>query len=434
MSPVIEKVWSGVDWLTPGAEDNFLLGTTVPKSRFIDESALPEFYKTFAGGSDNVGLLNGPDTIADLEVFTDFAGTTGGRKIINGSTDINNPRVIANKIIYGPVVQASTANGGNVKFYNCFFTMDAPWTQVNSGNGPAYVGLADARTNAGTARWTFERCHFDPTEEFAHPGISAIMGHHFTAYRCTWQRVVDGASIYRAESDPSAVLAVEILGCLNIYNSFFYDSVQRVVHPSDYYTHNDAIQNQGGGPGDGYTYALDARGNLFIGYNFLADGVTIPPTGISNGNDASRHLAHQGIIIQQNTKRSTPSTSRVSENWFGGWHQPITAKTHALSGSNNTVSDGTPYNITMENNIIAEDDQRLNGSTSGTDYYGVTGGHVHLVRIDPDISINGAGQEKYPPDLTPVPIGSGNKYANTPNIHANRRGQDMYARRDATYV
>lgn len=428
MSPVRARVWNGTRFVDQeDFEDPFILGVTMPRTTLIDASALPQVYKDLAGGADTAGLL--PDV--ELTEFTDFAGTSSGRKVINGTSSLPNPRVIANKVINGPILRAATGLG-NVRFVNCLIKMNSPWTQTSGGAGPAYVGLADARTNSGTDRWTFERCHFDPGEEFAHPGISAIMGHHLTAYRCTWQRVVDGYSGYRLNGDPSTVLAAEILGCVNVWNSHFWDmTTAGVVHTQDYQTHNDFIQIQGGGSGDGYTYALDARGNLLIGYNFAPDGVTIAPTGIPQGYDAARHLAHQGVLLQQNQLKNVPITSRVSHNWVGGWHQPFTFKTSGTS--NGTVFNGTQYDVTMEGNRLVEDDQRLNGSSA--DFYGVSGGHTYLTRIDPSILLNGMGTTEYPNDLVARAMIEGdNRFADTTNIHANRRGQLLTVRRDATWV
>lgn len=425
MTILRSRIWSGSGFIvdTGEPEDDFILGTTMPQSTLITASSVPTFYKTLAGNIDTAGLLEGLSTISGLEPFDDYI-TVGGKAGVEGTGDINNPRIIQDKIFDRPIFQPAQG-AGNVKYVNCFHTLASPGTTALN-----YVGLVNANA-AGTDRWTFDRCHFDPTEEFAHPAISAAMGHHITLRRCTWQRIVDGYSGYRLTADTSKVLASEVHGCIGIWNSHFWDSSPAVVHTSDYQTHNDFIQIQGGGPGDDYVYGLDAYGNLMIGYNFAPDGVTLPPTGITNGSDTNRHLAHQAVLLQQNQARSTQMYSRVANNWIGGYAQPLTFKTHGINSGAN--SDGTPYNVLVENNVVIEDDQGLSGSSGGSDFYGVTGGHTHLIRIDPDISVNGR-KTVYPANLTAVAVDGNNKYADTTNIHANRRGQPLHVRRDATYV
>lgn len=423
MSPLRVRVWNGTKFVDDG--DDFMLGLTMPQSTFVASSSLPTLYKTLAGNLDTAGLLEGPSTISGLEPFTDYVEISGRQSVV-GTANIANPRIIVNKVFDRPIFRAPSGSG-NVKFINCYLKLNSPGTTALN-----YLGLANGNS-AGTDRWTFERCHFDPGEEFAHPAISAVMGHHVTLYRCTWQRVVDGYSGYRLTADASKVLASEMFGCINIWNSHFWNSTAAVVHPSDYQTHNDAIQIQGGGPGDGYTYALDVRGNLLIGYNFAPDGVTIAPTGIPNGSDTNRHLSHQAVLLQQNQAKDTPMTSRVSDNWIGGFAQPFTFKTSA--GASNSVEGGTPYNVVMENNLLVDDDQGLSGSSGGSDFYGVVGGNNYLARPQPSVLLNGKGTAEYPADLVARTMLEGNnRYADTSNIHANRRGQLIHVRRDATWV
>ena len=304
---------------------------------------------------------------------------------ITGSSDIQNPLIIANRTFNGLVTIVS----GAVSFLNCEF---------KGGPGTFNTGLVDCRA-AGVLRVTAERCDFDPGASASY-WLNAMIGHHITMRRCRVRRVVDMVGGYNTHTT-----RVD-----NVIEGNWLEWLVRYDVDADHTdgTHNDGYQGQSG---------LGHRivGNRFDGRTFYADGSSVP---------AEPYLrAGQGVIIQQNVQIGgvyvPVGEVEVHQNWLTGWQTPIVLKTR--------TSGGTAWDAHATGNRLLDDDQRYYGTT----LYGGLPGRPYIIRLGSQTTLNGAS---YPTDgsLNYAP-GDDNAYAEAPEvIRAPLRGQPVPIRRDAT--
>ena len=316
-------------------------------------------------------------TTANTGVYASLPRLTyDGPALIDGSTDPLAPLVIDSR----NVDRLLTVRSGYVRFVNCLFT---------GGPGTFDTGQVDCRA-AGVGRVWFERCTFTPAQRSFY--LNALIGHHMTVRRCYAAGVVDFVGSYNTHA-PATDNVIE-----GNYLSWLVRYETDHVHTDG--THNDGIQHQGGS-------GLVVRGNFLWGRMFYEDGATVP-----TGDYGTRPA--QGVLVQQNVQTGTACNPVIENNWVRGWQHPIVVKTRS--------SGGTAYNATITNNVWLDDDQRYYGTT---EEYGLPG-RPYNIRCDAAVTVNGIS----------YPLGSatqdtnGNAYAVVPEVHANRRGQPVYVRRD----
>lgn len=371
----------------PGYDDGFVIGTTIPTT-------------------SNTGAL--AETAGTRTVYT-------GSYDFHASADPANPTVLEHVIFTRPL----RIRSGYCRIFDFEATntdLVAPTTET------ALIYTMDS----GVKEVILERGTFDPGEAGAHHNLNAVTGHHTTVRRCLARRVVDFVGSF---NNSAPVVNNVIEGNLLEWLVYFYSPTLGVVHPSDYRTHNDGIQHQGGS-------GLIVRGNKLHGIVRYKDGVTIPT---DQGGQPWEGLAHQGVLCQQNVQKATAINPVVENNWLYGFQHAFVFKTDA-DGSGNL--DGTPYDTVFTGNLV-DDVRRYYGTSS--DYYGVAGGRPYVVRLDRVTTINGTEYD-YP--LPAYPEGSGsskqssteyqasgdNRYFNNTSVGASaRRGQLITVRRDNFY-
>lgn len=360
------------DHVCEGAEEpEFELGVTIPMSTTIGDLIT------------NVGTLDGV-----------ARGRYAGPVDIVGSTDPDRPTLIQHANIDRIVRVIS----GYVDFFNCSF----------SGSGAAFdSGLLDCRAK-DVKRVSVTRCDFDPGEAGASQWLSGAIGHHMTLQCNRFRRVVDYLQSYNTHGPE---VDNHFLGNLGEWHAYFYADRAGVVHPSDVRTHNDGIQHQGG-------RGLEVRGNRLIGKVFLPNGVDLPP---DQGTAPYRHLAGQGVMIQQNVQTSTPIDPIVVDNWIEGYWHPVVSRTREAS-----KGGGAAYDLVFAGNETDDDNRYY--ATSSPDLYGVPGGKPYSLRVDAAVTVNGVS---YPTDGASRALGEGNVYSSSERVEARRRGRALTVRRDA---
>lgn len=360
-----------------GYDDGFVYGVTMPRSTTIGDSIT------------NVGCYDG--------VKYPYVGPA----TIDGSTDPANPLQITSMAID----KLMTVRSGYVHFFNCTFS----GSQAKSD-----TALLDTRP-AAVSRVIVERCDFDPGQAGASPWLNAIIGHHTTALRNRARRVIDFFGSYNTHGP---ITANVLYGNLMEWHAYFYAEEEGIVHPSDVRVHNDGIQHQGGGPGDGYDYGIDVVGNRLRGFQYEPDGVTIAP---DQPGVPYAELASQGFQCQQNVQTGTPVNPRFSNNWIEGYQHTVVIRTRE-----SWKGGGTPYNAVVEGNTWLDDRRRYYGTAA--DYYGVPGGRPYTVRVDNAVTVNGIA---FPTDGAERPLGENNRYFIGTSVTApSRRGELVTIRRD----
>lgn len=272
--------------------------------------------------------------------------------------------------------------GGYVTFENALFVGGATPPTTSTGL------LNCNSTNVQRVKANF--CTFDPAVRSY--WLDGMQGHHMTAYRSVFRHVVDGMGSFNTHGPRTDN---KMIACL-VENLSRFDV--DASHTDG--THNDAIQHQGG-------IGLLVQGNAFHGYTaYLDDSQPADPWG----------RTAQCVLIQENVAIGgvySAGEFSVLDNWVYGFMHVFVFKTRA--------SGGTPFDVTLLDNRLMNDDQRQY-SGSGTP-------PTYVVRLGSETSINGI--QYATTGATRDTFGS-HYDTGTGVVDASLRGRAVDVRRDPT--
>lgn len=221
--------------------------------------------------------------------------------VTSNQTYTTNNQTITGKNFLGTVF----VNASNVRFENCIFR------GANSTPGDSSAPANCQQTNCVNAY--FQDCEFYP--QFQHWNWdSGVYGHDFTLDRCWIHHTTDGINVFNISAAQPYNTNVVIKQSLISDLVYWTAATGGVVH-SDFATHNDGIQHQGG-------LGTQILGNAIHGVyarqwgHWVEGSVAVPPGGETE--------PYTGVALT-----SLPA----GQPWYGGPFQ-------ASTSGGNTIPDG----------------------------------------------------------------------------------------------